>query len=89
EVSLASNVSSVFVPFQPRLQPNKTYTLTVSLEYDQAFIDSGANHSISYAARIQSVLERPVTIIGAKTTTAKQTISKTFTTSGTYGNGQT
>lgn len=89
EVSLASNVSSVFVPFQPRLQPNKTYTLTVSLEYDQAFIDSGASHSISYAARIQSVLERPVTIIGAKTTTAKQTISKTFTTSGTYGNGQT
>lgn len=89
EVSLASNVSSVFVPFQPRLQPNKTYTLTVSLEYDQAFIDSGAKHSISYAARIQSVLERPVTIIGAKTTTAKQTISKTFTTSGTYGNGQT
>ncbi|HFD1710144.1 TPA: BppU family phage baseplate upper protein, partial [Enterococcus faecium] len=46
EVSLASNVSSVFVPFQPRLQPNKTYTLTVSLEYDQAFIDSGASHSI-------------------------------------------
>ncbi|WP_458921272.1 hypothetical protein [Escherichia coli] len=89
EVSLASNVSSVFVPFQPRLQPNKTYTLTVSLEYDQAFIDSGASHSINYAARIQSVLERPVTIIGAKTTTAKQTISKTFTTSGTYGNGQT
>ncbi|PQE66146.1 BppU family phage baseplate upper protein [Enterococcus faecium] len=89
EVSLASNVSSVFVPFQPRLQPNKTYTLTVSLEYDQAFIDSGASHSISYAARIQSVLERPVTIIGAKPTTAKQTISKTFTTSGTYGNGQT
>lgn len=89
EVSLASNVSSVFVPFQPRLQPNKTYTLTVSLEYDQAFIDSGASHSIAYAARIQSVLERPVTIIGAKTTTAKQTISKTFTTSGTYGNGQT
>ncbi|MFF6134449.1 BppU family phage baseplate upper protein [Enterococcus faecium] len=89
EVSLASNVSSVFVPFQPRLQPNKTYTLTVSLEYDQAFIDSGASHSISYAARIESVLERPVTIIGAKTTTAKQTISKTFTTSGTYGNGQT
>lgn len=89
EVSLASNVSSVFVPFQPRLQPNKTYTLTVSLEYDQAFIDSGASHSITYAARIQSVLERPVTIIGAKTTTAKQTISKTFTTSGTYGNGQT
>ncbi|WP_186295027.1 hypothetical protein, partial [Enterococcus faecium] len=43
EVSLASNVSSVFVPFQPRLQPNKTYTLTVSLEYDQAFIDSGAS----------------------------------------------
>ncbi|WP_222105487.1 hypothetical protein, partial [Enterococcus faecium] len=84
-VSLASNVSSVFVPFQPRLQPNKTYTLTVSLEYDQAFIDSGASHSINYAARIQSVLERPVTIIGAKTTTAKQTISKTFTTSGTYG----
>ncbi|MDQ8316961.1 BppU family phage baseplate upper protein [Enterococcus faecium] len=89
EVSLASNVSSVFVPFQPRLQPNKTYTLTVSLEYDQAFIDSGASYSINYAARIQSVLERPVTIIGAKTTTAKQTISKTFTTSGTYGNGQT
>ncbi|EMW6034186.1 BppU family phage baseplate upper protein [Enterococcus faecium] len=89
EVSLASSVSSVFVPFQPRLQPNKTYTLTVSLEYDQAFIDSGASHSISYAARIESVLERPVTIIGAKTTTAKQTISKTFTTSGTYGNGQT
>ncbi|HFD1709074.1 TPA: BppU family phage baseplate upper protein, partial [Enterococcus faecium] len=46
EVSLASNVSSVFVPFQPRLQPNKTYTLTVSLEYDQAFIDSGASYSI-------------------------------------------
>ncbi|HAQ0367067.1 TPA: BppU family phage baseplate upper protein [Enterococcus faecium] len=89
EVSLASSVSSVFVPFQPRLQPNKTYTLTVSLEYDQAFVDSGASHSISYAARIQSVLERPVTIIGAKTTTAKQTISKTFTTSGIYGNGQT
>ncbi len=88
EVSLASNVSSVFVPFQPRLQPNKTYTLTVSLEYDQAFIDSGASHSITYVARTKSVTERPVTIIGAKTTTAKQTISKTFTTSAIYGNGQ-
>lgn len=88
EVSLASSVSSVFVPFQPRLQPNKTYTLTVSLEYDQAFIDSGASHSITYGAKIKSVIERPVTIIGAKTTTAKQTISKTFTTSAIYGNGQ-
>lgn len=88
EVSLASNVSSVFVPFQPRLQPNKTYTLTVSLEYDQAFIDSGASHSITYVAITKSVTERPVTIIGAKTTTAKQTISKTFTTSAIYGNGQ-
>ncbi|WP_395527839.1 BppU family phage baseplate upper protein [Enterococcus lactis] len=88
EVSLASSVSSVFVPFQPRLQPNKTYTLTVSLEYDQAFIDSGASHSITYGAKIKSVVERPVTIIGAKTTTAKQTISKTFTTSAIYGNGQ-
>ncbi|PQF09205.1 hypothetical protein CUS92_00020 [Enterococcus faecium] len=88
EVSLASSVSSVFVPFQPRLQPNKTYTLTVSLEYDQAFIDSGASHSISYVAKITGVIERPVTIIGAKTTTAKQTISKTFTTSAIYGNGQ-
>ncbi|EOA5939502.1 glycerophosphodiester phosphodiesterase family protein [Enterococcus faecium] len=88
EVSLASSVSSVFVPFQPRLQPNKTYTLTVSLEYDQAFIDSGASHSITYGAKIKGVIERPVTIIGAKTTTAKQTISKTFTTSAIYGNGQ-
>ncbi|MET1977209.1 BppU family phage baseplate upper protein [Enterococcus faecium] len=88
EVSLASSISSVFVPFQPRLQPNKTYTLTVSLEYDQAFIDSGASHSISYGAKINGVIERPVTIIGAKTTTAKQTISKTFTTSTIYGNGQ-
>lgn len=88
EFSLASSVSSVFVPFQPRLQPNKTYTLTVSLEYDQAFIDSGASHSINYEAKIKSVIERPVTIIGAKTTTAKQTISKTFTTSAIYGNGQ-
>ncbi|HAQ3910396.1 TPA: BppU family phage baseplate upper protein [Enterococcus faecium] len=88
EVSLASSVSSVFVPFQPRLQPNKTYTLTVSLEYDQAFIDSGASHSITYGAKIKGVIEHPVTIIGAKTTTAKQTISKTFTTSAIYGNGQ-
>lgn len=88
EVSLASSVSSVFVPFQPRLQPNKTYTLTVSLEYDQAFIDSGASHSITYGSTINGVIERPVTIIGAKTTTAKQTISKTFTTSAIYGNGQ-
>ncbi|EGW0195552.1 DUF2479 domain-containing protein [Enterococcus faecium] len=88
EVSLASSVSSVYVPFQPRLQPNKTYTLTVSLEYDQAFTDSGASHSISYGAKINGVIERPVTIMGAKTTTAKQTISKTFTTSAIYGNGQ-
>ena len=88
EVSLASSVSSVFVPFQPRLQPNKTYTLTVSLEYDQAFINSGASHSISYGSKINNVIERPVTIIGDKTTTAKQTISKTFTTSAIYGNGQ-
>ncbi len=88
EVSLASNVSSVFVPFQPRLQPNKTYTLTVSIEYDQDFIDSGAGHSITYGSTINGVIERPVTIIGAKTTTAKQTISKTFTTSAIYGNGQ-
>ncbi len=88
EVSLASSVSSVFVPFQPRLQPNKTYTLTVSIEYDQEFIDSGAGHSISYGSTINGVIERPVTIIGAKTTTAKQTISKTFTTSAIYGNGQ-
>lgn len=88
EISLASSVSSVFVPFQPRLQPNKTYTLTVSLEYDQAFIDSGASHNITYGAKIKGVIERPVTIIGAKTTTAKQTISKTFTTSAIYGNGQ-
>ncbi|EOV2819734.1 MULTISPECIES: BppU family phage baseplate upper protein [Enterococcus] len=88
EVSLASNVSSVFVPFQPRLQPSKTYTLTVSIEYDQDFIDSGAGHSITYGSTINGVIERPVTIIGAKTTTAKQTISKTFTTSAIYGNGQ-
>ncbi|KXS07836.1 hypothetical protein AUC59_05940 [Enterococcus faecium] len=88
EVSLASSVSSVFVPFQPRLQPNKTYTLTVSIEYDQEFIDSGAGHSISYGSTINGVIERPATIIGAKTTTAKQTISKTFTTSAIYGNGQ-
>ena len=88
EVSLASSVSSVFVPFQPRLQPNKTYTLTISLEYDQAFIDSGASHSITYGTTINNAIERPVTIIGAKTTTAKQTISKTFTTSAIYGNGQ-
>ncbi|MFN6820255.1 hypothetical protein ACK4DU_13925, partial [Enterococcus faecium] len=88
EVSLASSVSSVYVPFQPRLQPNKTYTLTVSLEYDQAFTNSGASHSISYGAKINGVIERPVTIMGAKTTTAKQTISKTFTTSAIYGNGQ-
>ncbi len=88
EVSLASSVSSVFVPFQPRLQPNKTYTLTVSIEYDQDFIDSGAGHSITYGSTINGVIERPVTIIGAKTTTAKQTISKTFTTSAIYGNGQ-
>ncbi|HAR1416868.1 TPA: hypothetical protein IZ383_002310 [Enterococcus faecium] len=88
EVSLASSVSSVFVPFQPRLQPNKTYTLTVSIEYDQEFIDSGAGHSITYGSTINGVIERPVTIIGAKTTTAKQTISKTFTTSAIYGNGQ-
>ncbi|KEI49276.1 hypothetical protein P742_0111685 [Enterococcus faecium UC8668] len=88
EVSLASSVSSVFVPFQPRLQPNKTYTLTVSIEYDQDFIDSGAGHSITYGSTINGVIERAVTIIGAKTTTAKQTISKTFTTSAIYGNGQ-
>ncbi|EOA5940343.1 BppU family phage baseplate upper protein, partial [Enterococcus faecium] len=88
EVSLASNVSSVFVPFQPRLQPSKTYTLTVIIEYDQDFIDSGAGHSITYGSTINGVIERPVTIIGAKTTTAKQTISKTFTTSAIYGNGQ-
>ncbi|MCO5429628.1 hypothetical protein NG848_07985 [Enterococcus faecium] len=88
EVSLASSVSSVFVPFQPRLQPNKTYTLTISLEYDQAFIDSGASHSITYGTTINNAIERPVTIIGAKTTTAKQTISKTFTTSAINGNGQ-
>ncbi|UWE00201.1 BppU family phage baseplate upper protein [Enterococcus faecalis] len=88
EVSLASSVSSVFVPFQPRLQPNKTYTLTVSIEYDQDFIDSGASHSITYGSTINGVIERPVTIIGAKTTTAKQTMSKTFTTSSIYGNGQ-
>lgn len=88
EVSLASDVSSVFVPFQPRLQPNKTYTLTVSLEFDQAFVDSGASYSITYGSTINGVIERPVTIIGAKTTTAKQTISKTFTTSSIYGNGQ-
>lgn len=88
EVSLASSVSSVFVPFQPRLQPNKTYTLTVSIEYDQDFIDSGAGHSITYGSTINGVIERAVTIIGAKTTTAKQTISTTFTTSAIYGNGQ-
>ncbi len=88
EVSLASSVSSVFVPFQPRLQPNKTYTLTVSIEYDQDFIDSGAGHSITYGSTINGVIERAVTIIGAETTTAKQTISKTFTTSAIYGNGQ-
>lgn len=88
EVSLASSVSNVLIPFQPRLQPNKTYTLTVSLEYDQAFIDSGASHSISYGSTINGVIERPVTIVGAKTTTAKQTISKTFTTSAIYGNAQ-
>ena len=88
EVSLASSVSNVLIPFQPRLQPNKTYTLTVSLEYDQAFIDSGASHSISYGSTINGVIERPVTIVAAKTTTAKQTISKTFTTSAIYGNAQ-
>lgn len=75
--------TSVFIPFQPRVLPNVQYTLSVTLEFDEAFVASGASHSFSYGSNVNGTLTRPVTIIGKKEV-GKNRVSATFTTPNDY-----
>lgn len=75
--------TSVFIPFQPRILPNIQYTLSVTLEFDEAFVASGASQSFTYGSNVNGTLTRPVTIIGKKEV-GKNRVSATFTTPSDY-----
>jgi hypothetical protein len=75
--------TSVFIPFQPRVLPNVQYTLSVTLEFDEAFVASGASQSFTYGSNVNGTLTRPVTIIGKKEV-GKNRVSATFTTPSDY-----
>jgi len=75
--------TSVFIPFQPRVLPNVQYTLSVTLEFDEAFVASGASQSFTYGSNVNGILTRPVTIIGKKEV-GKNRVSATFTTPSDY-----
>lgn len=83
DIEASAGRTSVFIPFQPRILPNVQYTLSVTLEFDEAFVASGASQSFTYGSNVNGTLTRPVTIIGKKEV-GKNRVSATFTAPSDY-----